>query len=168
MESSGRPRRRQMPTLPTRPPKQFYAYASSNAISNLMVRSAERRASRTMKPPDTLPSFETALRASFGISAIALIPKMRTLQLRVVDRLVAIERARDRRQRIFKPCRTIEQHDAIVFRHAAVGKALLVGSIRRRPFRTQQQAFFARHFVERSRNLLIRHRDRKSLALADH
>src|SRR5688500_12142925 len=98
-----------------------------------------------MKPPDSLPSFETALRASFGISAIALIPEMRTLQPSVVDRLMSIERARDRRQRIFKPCRAIEQHDAIVLRHAAVGKALLVGSIRRRPFRTQQQALLARH-----------------------
>src|SRR3954453_12909884 len=99
-----------------------------------------------MKPPDSLPSFETARSlpsgrasrgpggASFGISAIALIPEMRTLQLRVADQLVAIERARDRRQRIFKPCRTIEQHHAIVFRHAAIGKAFLVGSIRRRPF----------------------------------
>src|SRR3984957_18105170 len=36
------------------------------------------------------------------------------LQLGVVDRLMAIERARPRRQRIFEPGRAIEQHHAVV------------------------------------------------------
>ena len=45
------------------------------------------------------------------------------LQLREIDRRMAIQRARDRRQRIFKAGRTIEQHHAIIFRHAALGEA---------------------------------------------
>src|SRR5258708_9499259 len=42
------------------------------------------------------------------------------LQLRVVDRLMAIERPRDRRQRVFKPCRAIQQPHAINFPHPTV------------------------------------------------
>src|SRR4051794_3484221 len=129
------------------------------AISNLMVRSAATPRVSNHEATGLAASFETALRASFGTSAIALIPEMRILEFRVVDRLVAIERARDRRQRIFKPGSAIEQHDAIAFCNTTFGEALLVSGIRCRPFRTQQQALLARHFVERSRNLLIRHRD---------
>src|SRR3954464_1804863 len=57
--------------------------------------------------------------------------RMRLLEFRVVDRLVSIERSRDRRQRILKPCRAIEQHHAIIFRDASVREALLVGGIGR-------------------------------------
>src|SRR5207249_8863709 len=67
----------------------------------------------------------------------------RQSELRVVDRLMSIERARDRRQRIFKPCGAIEQHHAIIFRHASVGEALLVGGVGRSPLGTQQQALLA-------------------------
>src|SRR5258705_13989656 len=88
------------------------------------------------------------------------------LEFRVVDRLVTIERARDRRQRILKPCRAIEQHHAIIFRDATVGEALLVSGIGRSALRAQQQALFARHFIERSRNLLILDRNGETLALA--
>src|SRR5215208_5956458 len=80
------------------------------------------------------------------------------LQPRVVDRLVPIELARNRRQWIFKPCRAVEQHHAVIFRHATVGEALFVGGIGCRALRTQQQPFFTRDFIECSRNLLIRHR----------
>src|SRR6266403_6338683 len=83
----------------------------------------------------------------------------------VVDRLMTIERARDRRQRVFKTCGAIEQHHAITFRHASVGKTLLVGSVSGRTFRTQQQALFARDLVERSRNFLIAHRNGKTFTL---
>src|ERR1700687_1151226 len=52
-----------------------------------------------------------------------------SLQFRVVDRLVAIERAGDRRQRVFKACRAIEQHDAIIFRDAGIGRAFVVSGL---------------------------------------
>src|SRR5216684_6247961 len=92
---------------------------------------------------------------------------LRILQLRVVDRLMAIERARHRRQRVFKACGAIEQHHAITFADAAVGEALLIGGLGCSPLRTQQQALFARNFVERGRNLLVRHRNRKTFALTN-
>src|SRR5947209_10329997 len=53
------------------------------------------------------------------------------LQLRVVDRLVTIERAVDFRQRVFKACGAVEQHDPITFVDAAIGEALLVGGVGR-------------------------------------
>src|SRR3954464_11612548 len=106
MESSGRPRRRQMPTLPTRPPKQFYAYASSNAISNLMVRSAAT--------PRVSNHEATGLAAILRDGASRLL-RMRSLQLCIIDRLVSIERAVYLRQRIFKACGAIEQHHAVIF-----------------------------------------------------
>jgi hypothetical protein len=43
-----------------------------------MVRSAATPRVSNHEATDSLPSFETALRAFFGISAIALIPEMRT------------------------------------------------------------------------------------------
>src|SRR6185312_4226329 len=99
-----------------------------------------------MKPPESRhPSRRIASR---------LLRMMTTSELRVVDRLVSIERTRDRRQRVFKPCRAVKQHDAIGPGNPTFGEALLIGGVRRRAFRTQQQAFLARHLVERSRNLL--------------
>src|SRR6202048_5071298 len=115
-------------------------------------------------PPNV--SIASAARTILRIQ-LSLGPAARKLQLRVVDRLMAIERARDRRQRVFKPCRAIEQQPPIIFRDAAVGETLFVGGIGCGALRAQQQAFFARDFVQRSRNFLIRHRDGKTLALAD-
>src|ERR1700716_3757061 len=63
--------------------------------------------------------------------------RMRPLEFRVIDRLMPIERACDRRQRVFKPCGAIEQHHPVVFRNAPIGEAFLVGGIGRRPLRTQ-------------------------------
>src|ERR1700750_2613565 len=48
------------------------------------------------------------------------------LELREVNRLVAIERSRHGRQRIFKSGRAIEQHHAIIFCDAAINQTLLV------------------------------------------
>src|ERR1700746_3163312 len=85
---------------------------------------------------------------------------------RIVDRLQAIERAMNRRQRILKACGAIEQHYAVIFADAAVGKALLVGGIGRSALRAQEQALLARDLVERGGDILVRHRDRKAFALA--
>src|SRR5438046_9743087 len=90
----------------------------------------------------------------------------RTSKFCVVDRLVTIERARDRRQRVFKACRAIEQHHAIIFRDAAIVETLLVGGVGGCSLRTQQQAFLTRNFAQRGRNLLISHRNGETLALA--
>src|SRR5262245_63325028 len=110
-----------------------------------------------MRPPDSRPSFETALRASF---------RMRALQLREVDRLVAIERARHWRQRVFKPCCAVKQHHPITLCNTTFGEALLVGGVSGSTFGAEQQPLLARDFVERSGNLLVRHRNGESLALA--
>src|SRR5947208_15707983 len=88
----------------------------------------------------------------------------RQSELRVVDRLMTIERARDRRQRVFKPCGAIEQHHPVTFRYPAVGKALFVSGVSRRALGTQQQAFFACDFIKRSRNFLVAHRNGKTFA----
>src|SRR5439155_3155501 len=86
------------------------------------------------------------------------------LEFCVVDRLMTIERARDRRQRVFKPCGAIEQHHPVTFRYPAVGKALFVSGVSRRALGTQQQAFFACDFIKRSRNFLVAHRNGKTFA----
>src|SRR6202022_4569877 len=91
------------------------------------------------------PKASNAANAARTILRIAPSPQKRhaagrELEPGVVDRLMAIQRARDRRQRVFEPGRAIEQHHAIIFGHAAIGKALLVGGVGCRPLRTQQQA----------------------------
>src|SRR3569833_902857 len=71
------------------------------------------------------------------------------LELPEVDRLKAIERAGHRRQRIFKACRAIKQHLAVIFRDPTVVEALLVGGVGGGPLWVQQKPLLARHFVQR-------------------
>src|SRR5580692_6523881 len=89
---------------------------------------------------------------------IALISR---LKLREVDRFKAIERAANWRQRIFQAGRAVEQHDLIAALDPAVGEALLVGRVSRRPFRAHQKTLLARHFVERLRDRFVGHCDSK-------
>src|SRR5689334_25440982 len=101
----------------------------------------------------------------FSASSSSLAPQRRS-ETRVVNRLETIERARDRRQRIFKPRSAIEKHYAIGLGNTTFGEALLIGGIGRRSLRTQQEAFLARDLVQRGGNLLIGHGDGETFALA--
>src|SRR5262245_10866205 len=94
--------------------------------------------------------------------SVGLLP----LELREVDRFVAIEDALDLRQWIFEPCRTIKQHHPIALGNTTFGEALLVGGICCGALGTEQKPLLARDFVERSGNLLVGHSNGKSLALA--
>ena len=71
--------------------------------------------------------------------------------MRKIDRLVPVERAVDRRQRILQPGGAIEQDRLLAFLNAPVGEALLIGGVGRRALGAQQKAFVARDFVERRR-----------------
>src|ERR1700744_2716054 len=93
-------------------------------------------------------------------------PQDEGLQFRVVDRLEAIERARDRWQRIFKTGRAIEKHHPVAFRNTTIVEALLVGGIGRRTLGAQQQPLLARDFVERGGNRLVRDGNGETFALA--
>src|SRR3954471_22117205 len=88
------------------------------------------------------------------------------LELRIVDRLVAIERAVDRRQRGFQAGGAIEQHHAVTLRDASVGEAVLVGGVGRSAFGAQQQPLLARDLVQRRRDLVVVDSNGKALALA--
>src|SRR6516225_11012230 len=88
-----------------------------------------------------------------------------TSKHRKIDRLVPVERAADRRQRIFEPGGAIEQQRLLAFFDATIGEALLVGRIGRRAFRAQQQTFFARRLVQRLCDRLVGDRDGKAAAL---
>src|SRR6185437_4259481 len=88
------------------------------------------------------------------------------LERRVIDRLVPIERALDRRQRIFQPGRTVEQQRLLGARNAPVGKALFVGGVGGGALRAHQKALFAGNLLQAGRNRLIRHRDGETAALA--
>src|SRR6266404_5389593 len=85
----------------------------------MIVMGCDGNFSASALPPDI--SIASAARTILRIK-LSLGPTARRLQLRVVDRLMAIERARDRRQRVFKACGAIEQHHPIIFRHASVGQ----------------------------------------------
>ena len=66
----------------------------------------------------------------FGEFIVPQIPAVRFLQPgREIDGLMPIERALDRRQRIFQPGGAIEQHGLLAARHAAVGEALFVSRV---------------------------------------
>src|ERR1700722_9943688 len=94
---------------------------------------------------------------------IALISR---LKLRIVDRLKAIQRAANWRQRIFQAGRAVEQHDLVAALDPAVGEALFVGRVSRSAFRAHQKTLLARHLVERLRDRVVRHRDGETAALA--
>src|SRR3954468_1185675 len=70
------------------------------------------------------------------------------LELRIVDRLVAIERPVYRRQGVFQTGGAVEQHHAIGLADAAVGEAVLVGRVGRSAFGAQQQPLLARDLVQ--------------------
>src|SRR5713226_5092704 len=118
-----------MPT-PQAPPELFYASRPPKTLTR--YRHCEEHLRRS----------NPYLRAALWIASRSLpsgahsrdpVARNDGLQFCVVDRLETIERARDRRQRVFKPGRAIEQHHAIVFRDAAIGEALLVGGVGRSP-----------------------------------
>src|SRR5579872_4408714 len=88
------------------------------------------------------------------------------LQRRVIDRLMPVERALDRRQRLFRSGRTVEQHRLLGARNTPVGETLFVGRIGSGAFRAHQKALFAGNLLQSGRNRLIRHRDGETAALA--
>src|SRR5215467_1261417 len=88
------------------------------------------------------------------------------LQSGEINRLMPVQRAMHRRQRVFEAAGTIEKHSLIGTRNTAIGEALLVGRISRRALWAQQEAFLTRHFIERRTDRLIGHCDRESVALA--
>ena len=88
------------------------------------------------------------------------------LRERVRDRLVAVEHAPRRRQRIFQSGGAIEQHGALVATDAAVAKRLLERGVSGRAFRAHQKAFLARDFVDGIRNRLVGDRDGEAAAVA--
>src|SRR5262245_39481740 len=138
--------------------------AANTASTNLRITTSVKR------PPSSLRGAKRRSNPSFvtGMDGLLRFARNdgRCLQLREIDRLVAIERSVDLRQRIFEPCRAIKQHHAITLCNTTFGEALPVGGVGRRTLGAEQKPLLARHFIERSRNLLVIDRDGKSLALA--
>src|SRR6185437_5839492 len=138
-------------------------------FTDLPTRSMRSRASfvRTAPRQSQLRSLATYFRAIIHFSQ-NWKPRCRQSysQTGVIDWLVAVELALDLRQRVFQAARTIEQHDLVAARHAAIRKALFVRGISGRALRTQQESLLARHFVQRRADRIVRHRDRKSAAFA--
>src|SRR5260370_33983048 len=130
---------------PSEPPAPVTFSIRTASPSVIFIRSARIRAIASDGPPAengtmmvmgcdgkfsarALPKASSAVNAARTALRItpsdADAPFAPLLKPGVVDRRVAIERARDRRQRIFKPCRVFEQHHASIFRYASDGETL--------------------------------------------
>src|SRR6202048_3690204 len=88
------------------------------------------------------------------------------LQASEIYRLVAIQGAARRRERIFQSRRAVEQDGPFLPANATVPERLLERRVGGRPLRAHQEALGAGHFVEPCRYRLVVNRNRESAALA--